>query len=290
MFGLAKKICAVGLLLFVLQSQLFAQCYVEDSVKISGNMRHYVMVFPENMKENAPLVMCLHGYGGGINKNFYMVDAAKKHGFALCIPEGLRDPEGNRGWNVGYPMQQNWKVNDVKDVPLLTRYVQKKYHLSKTNAFLTGMSNGGDYCYALAHEGQKTFRAMAPVAGLAFSNAYTAKEGNAAIPLFEIHGTEDRVSEWTGDVEGKGGWGPYVSVPIAVNYWVAKAHCTHEVVKRVDGLNPANGHYVIQHKYLGGKDGIEVWLYEVVGAGHAWHTEDLNTGEEIWSFFSKYVR
>jgi len=270
--------------------QLGAHRFVEDSVKISGNIRHYVMFLPDNLAENAPLVMGLHGYGGGIDRNFYMVDAAARHGFALCIPEGLKDPKGSRGWNVGYPSQQNWKVNDVKDVQLLTRHVQKKYRLSKSNTFLTGMSNGGDYCYTLAHEGQNTFRAMAPVAGLAFCNVYNTKEGNAPIPMFEIHGTEDRVSEWTGDLENKGGWGPYVSVPLAINYWVAKAHCTKEETQRVDGLNPKNGHYVIKHKFTGGKDGMEVWLYEVVGGTHCWHTGDLNTGEEVWTFFSKYVK
>ena len=38
------------------------------------------------------------------------------------------------------------------------------------------------------------------------------------------------------------------------------------------------------------KNGNEVWLYKVVGAPHCWHNGDINTGEEIWKFFSKYIK
>ena len=63
-----------------------------------------------------------------------------------------------------------------------------------------------------------------------------------------------------------------------------------EGVEHVDGLNKENGRSIIKHKYLGGPTGCEVWLYEVVNGPHSWFDHDLDTGEEIWSFFSKYLK
>ena len=34
----------------------------------------------------------------------------------------------------------------------------------------------------------------------------------------------------------------------------------------------------------------DVWLFEVVGSVHSWHTGDIDTGEGIWQFFSRYVK
>jgi len=208
----------------------------------------------------------------------------------VCIPLGLEDPKGKPSWNVGYPFQEGWKVDDVKSLGKMAAYVQKRYHLSKENTFLTGMSNGGEMCYLMAYSKQNTFKAVAPIAGLTMVWMYRDLEASKPIPLFEIHGTEDRTSEWTGDLDNKGGWGAYMPVPLAVGYWVAKNRCTKEETERVESLNKDNGHYVIKHRYTESATGCDVWLYEVVGGKHSTHTEDIKTGDEIWSFFKKYVK
>ena len=211
-------------------------------------------------------------------------------GFAVCIPQGLKDPQGEPSWNVGYPFQQGWKVDDVKALCRIARYVQKRHHLSRTNAFLTGMSNGGEMCYLMAYSKQNTFNAVAPIAGLTMLWMYEQLEASRPIPLMEIHGTEDRVSEWTGDLENKGGWGAYLPVPVAVGYWVAKNRCSREQTDSIGSLKGSEGHTIIKHRYSGGSTGCDVWLYEVIGAGHSWHTDDIDTGEEIWQFFSRYIK
>ena len=82
--------------------------FVEDSVKVDGHMRHLVMYLPDGMQKGAPVVFVLHGYSAGIWRENPMVATADRHGFAVCIPEGLRDPQGERSWNVGYPFQAGW--------------------------------------------------------------------------------------------------------------------------------------------------------------------------------------
>lgn len=270
-------------------SAMSAQTFVKDSLRVDGKMRRFVTFLPEGIKEEAPLVVVLHGYGGSIWRENPMVAAAKLHGFAVCIPQGLRDPKGKPSWNVGYPSQAGWKQDDVKALCRIAQHVQKRHKLSRTNTFLTGMSNGGEMCYLMAFNNkQKTFKAVAPIAGLTMEWMYSQLEAKRPIPVMEVHGTADHTSEWGGDLENKGGWGAYMPVPLAVGYWVAKNRCTHEETERVESLKK-DGHPVIKHRFTGGPTGCDVWLYEVVGAGHKWHTDDIDTGEEVWSFFSKYV-
>lgn len=282
--------CLLILTMFFTTQITNAQSIVNDSVKIQGTLRHFSMYLPVGLKENAPLVFVLHGYNSKAPVKTWMNDAADAHKFALCIPIGLKDPKGKYSWNVGYPFQAGWKIDDVKTMCEMAKIVQKKYKLSKNNTFLTGMSNGGEMCYLLAYSNQTTFKALAPIAGLTLEWMLKDLEGKRPIPLFEVHGTKDHTSEWFGDLTNKGGWGAYLPVPIAVNYWVGKDRCTQEAITKVPGLDPQNGHYIIQHKFTGGTNGCEVWLYEVVGAPHCWHTGDLNTGEEVWTFFSKYLK
>lgn len=264
--------------------------YLEDSLKVDGFMRHWVMYLPDGLQADAPLVVVLHGYGAGIRRENIMIEPADRHGFAVCIPQGLKDPQGEPSWNVGYPFQQGWKVDDVKALCEIARYAQKRHHLSRRNAFLTGMSNGGEMCYLMAYSKQYTYRAVAPIAGLTMLWMYEQLEASRPIPLMEIHGTEDRVSEWTGDLENKGGWGAYLPVPIAIDYWVIKNRCCREVTDSIESLKGPQGHPIIKHRYCGGSTACDVWLYEVIGAGHSWHTDDIDTGEEIWQFFSRYLK
>lgn len=281
------------LILFVFLAQwsiAYAQQFVEDSVKVDGYMRRFDLFLPEGIKADAPLVFYLHGYGGRIYRDNPMVETAKREGFAVCIPQGLKDPKGKPSWNVGYPFQEGWEVDDVKSLSKIATYAQKRYHLSQENTFLTGMSNGGEMCYLMAYSKQNTFKAVAPIAGLTMVWMYRNLEACKPIPLFEIHGTEDRTSEWTGDLENKGGWGAYMPVPLAMGYWVAKNRCTKEETERVEGLNKENGHYVIKHLFTGSPSGCDVWLYEVVGGKHSTHTEDIKTGDELWNFFKQYVK
>ncbi|MBR5170902.1 MAG: esterase [Muribaculaceae bacterium] len=266
-----------------------AGAYVEDSVKVDGHMRQFVMYLPDGLQADAPLVFVLHGYGAGIRRENIMIGPADRHGFAVCIPQGLKDPQGEPSWNVGYAFQQGWKVDDVKALCSIARHVQKRYRLSTLNTFLTGMSNGGEMCYLMAYSEQYTFRAVAPIAGLTMAWTYEQMEAKRPIPLMEIHGTEDRVSEWTGDMGNQGGWGAYLPVPLAVGYWVAKNRCTSEETERVESLKGDEGHPVIKHCYSSPSTHCDVWLYEVEGGVHSWFTDDIDTGEEIWQFFSRYV-
>lgn len=264
------------------------------TMKNQGLEREYYLYRPERLKAGAPLVIVLHGYGGSALKGKKaMMDVADKNGFAVCYPQGIKDPKGKPGWNVRYPSQEGMKTDDVKFLIALSKELQKRFDLSPKNTFLTGMSNGGDIIYLIAMRAPKAFKAMASIAGLQFNWMETEYSYKHPLPFMEVHGTQDRTSEWLGDPGNKGGWGAYIPVPAAVSRIIAVNGCTEEYVTelpRRDGRNQ-----VTLYQFKAGKPAVkggrptEVWLYKVEGGGHSWSDKDMDTCSEIWRFFSQWI-
>lgn len=255
-----------------------------------GIMREYKLYLPKGMKKNAPLIFVLHGYGGSYNLDHIgFNELAEQYGIAICYPQGSKDKRGKNCWNVGYPFQDTMEVDDVKFLCDLARQLQKQYGLSRKNTFCTGMSNGGEMCYLLAYASQKVFTAVAPVAGLTMAWMPESYPEPRAIPLFEIHGTEDRTSEWTGDLKNKGGWGAYIAVPDAIDFWVKRNNCTEHKQTTLP-LKNDKANQVIAHDYFNKKGHLSLQLYEIREGKHTWGNKDIDTPAEIWKFFSNFVR
>lgn len=287
-----RKILGV-LLIFAVSANLHAKEIKEYKVRHDGMERSYWFYMPEGLQKGAPLVLCLHGYGGNAEDcRPELIEVAKEEGFAVCYPQAMKDPVGKTGWNVGYPFQKGMKINDVDFISFLVKHLQKKFDLSRKNVFYSGMSNGGEMCYLMALKRPDVFAAYASVAGLTMEWMHKELSPKKAVPLMEIHGTVDGISNWNGDPDNKGGWGEYISVPQAVGVWVAEARCTHEVTEEL----PLIRNKVILHRYVGGepawKNGpaVEVRLYEIVDGNHTWGLEDMDTCREMWKFFSMYLR
>ena len=256
--------------------------------KYKGSDREYRLVIPDNLNEARPLVMMMHGYKGKADPDrFGMRQAALRHGFAICFPQGAEDTTGRPGWNVGYPAQKGMKTDDVAFICSLARHIVSEYKLNPDNVFCSGHSNGGEMCYLMADRVPDEFAAFASISGLTLEWMLNSFESREQVPFLEFHGTADKTSMWKGDPDNTGGWGEYISVPLAVGYRAAINRCTHELTE----VRPAeeNGVQVIVHKYTGGAGGNDVWLYEVIGGTHSLSTSGLDIGEEIMNFFSLYL-
>lgn len=264
------------------QTAIERRC-VHGTFKHQGMTREYYLYTPENLKKGAPLVLCLHGYGGsGAHGNADLMDAADRHGFAICYPDGSPDPRGYKSWNVGYPFQKGMKTDDVDLMVKLSKHLKKEHGFK--DAFLTGMSNGGEMCYLTAQRKPKAFKAIASIAGLTLKAMMPLKY-KEPVPFMEVHGTEDRVSEWTGDPEDKGGWGAYMAVPAALSHIIAANGCVSETITalpRKEGRNQ-----VILHHFQGGK--ADVLVYKVIGGDHSWSDKDMDTCDAVLEFFSHYL-
>lgn len=264
------------------------------TMKNQGLEREYYLYRPEGLKAGAPLVIVLHGYGGSALKGKKaMMDIADRNGFAVCYPQGIKDPKGKPGWNVRYPSQEGMKTDDVKFLIALSKELQKKFDLSPKNTFLTGMSNGGDIIYLIAMRAPKAFKAMASIAGLQFNWMETEYSYKHPLPFMEVHGTQDHTSEWLGDPENKGGWGAYIPVPAAVSRIIAVNGCTEEYVTELPRREGRN--QVTLYQFKAGRPAVkggrptEVWLYKVEGGNHSWSDKDMDTCSEIWRFFSQWI-
>ncbi|MBR5281718.1 MAG: esterase [Alistipes sp.] len=286
----ALIILATGTQLSARAQSLAKPQYKNLTIQNQGLEREFKLYLPAGIEKNAPLIFVLHGYGG--NNNFDHLgfnELADKHGIVICYPLGSKDKRGHNCWNVGYPFQDTMEVDDVQFLCDLARQLQKEYGLSRKQTFCTGMSNGGEMCYLLAYSSQKVFKAVAPVAGLTMAWMPESFPKPKSCPLFEIHGTEDRVSEWTGDLENKGGWGAYIAVPDAIDFWVKRNNCPmHEQTPLP--LKHPKANQVISHKYFDKKGRLRLQLYEILGGGHTWGDSDLHTPTEIWNFFTTCSR
>ena len=264
---------------------------------IGGQERQYYLYLPDGISDDAPLVFVLHGYSGdalGIMNYSGMNQVADDNGFAVCYPQGLSDDWDYNFWNVGYDWHEYETVDDVEFLTELAEYLRGEYDLSRDHVFSTGMSNGGDMSYLLACEASEIFRAIAPVAGCMMTWIYDSCDPIDPIPVFEIHGTDDDVTWWEGaDEIFNDGWGPWESVDTTFNFWIQLNGCTDFTMDTLPDINTSDGSYVISHKNTNGVNNNEVWLYEVVNGGHDWPgaygNMDINSSEEIWSFFSMVI-
>lgn len=267
---------------------------VKDSVQYAGEMRYHYMYVPESLQPERPLVIMLHGYGGKADGyRPEMMEVAEREGFALCIPQGLKAPKGKTGWYVGYPKQEGMRQDDDEFICSLAATLCERHGLNPGNVFLTGMSNGGEMCYLIGRRHPGTFNAIASIAGLTMKWVWDDVPAQAPVPFMEVHGTADKTSMWEGDLENTGGWGAYMPVPDAVNYWVQEDACKYSSEQQL----PQKGERtVILHRWTGGaaawQDGpeCEVRLYEIQGGKHSWGLADMDTCDEVWSFFKQYLR
>ena len=279
------------IILFVLEAKAQYTFFDHD-----GITRQYIYYEPTELNEQLPLVFVMHGFTGDANdiKNYSkMNDFADQYGFAVCYPRGTVDSGGNRFWNVGYAFHQNETVNDVGFLTELAVYLQDTHSLNPDYTFATGMSNGGEMCYMLACQAYDTFKAVAPVAGMILQVILDECDESPAIPIFEIHGSQDNVTPLSGDPNNNDGWGAYPSIQSTINYFAEKNECTTVVNGLVPNIDTSDNSFIESEKHLNGINENEVWYYKVVGGGHdwpgAWGNMDIEAGEEAWLFFQNYI-
>ena len=241
--------------------------------------------------DGLPLVVVLHGYGGhALGDGLRFMELADLHGFAVCWPQGAKDGTGHSCWNVGYPFQSDYRIDDTAYLRRLIKHLQKNYGVSRRNVFLTGMSNGGEMCYKMAAEHPETFSAIASIAGLTLVSMST--DYRRPVPFMEVHGTDDAISNWCGDPENRGGWGAYLSVPAALSHIISANRCVGETVTEI----PAERKRVLLHRFSGGLPAFrngpsaDVLLYEVIGGDHSWSDRYIPTCDLVWDFFMSYMR
>ncbi len=276
--------------------------FVEERViEHEGLERSFLIYVPTNIKENAPLVVAIHGYTSsaktlmgysGINQ------IADKEGFLVAYPQGTKDSRDNNFFNVGYEFHSDSKVNDVNFIREIVLNLTKDYKLNSKRVFATGMSNGGDMSYLLACTSSDLFTAVAPVAGVMMKDTLENCNPVKKIPIFEIHGTKDSISKFEGDMNNEDKWGAYYDLPSTIEFWVNKHALSEKETIQLENKNTEDGTTITFERYWSDESQREVWFYIVNDGNHTWPgmtglfsrtaNQDINSAEEIWKFFSKF--
>ena len=276
--------------------------FVEERViEHEGLERSFLIYIPTNIKENAPLVVAIHGYTSsaktlmgysGINQ------VADKEGFLVAYPQGTKDSRDNNFFNVGYEFHSDSKVNDVNFIREIVLNLTKDYKLNSKRVFATGMSNGGDMSYLLACTSSDLFTAVAPVAGVMMKDTLENCNPVKKIPIFEIHGTKDSISKFEGDMNNEDKWGAYYDLPSTIEFWVNKHALSEKETIQLENKNTEDGTTITFERYWSDESQQEVWFYIVNDGNHTWPgmtglfsrtaNQDINSAEEIWKFFSKF--
>ncbi len=242
------------------------------NITVGGANRFMKVHFPPNLKDNAPLVISMHGVNQSAEyqmNNTNWNNLADQNGFIVVFPQG----EG-LWWDVSGD-------KDVNFVKYIINYMSKNYKINKNRVYATGFSLGAMMTYHLITKTAGTFAAYGPVSGVCFDNRNITASRH--VPLIHHHGSADDVFKFGGDPGHMAGG--YPSITEYVTKWAAWNGCdtSKPVVKQIGGDTKTI--------WTNREEGIQTVYNVINGAGH-WHSDSqwggINTTNELWAFFKRY--
>jgi polyhydroxybutyrate depolymerase len=280
-----------------------------------GMKRTALVHYPPQVAEHRPLPLVLNFHGGGGSalgqQRYSRMDAlAEREGFIVVYPNGtgvLQDSllTWNAGDCCGVSAKQN--IDDVGFVRALLDEVARRLPVDASRVYATGLSNGAMMSYRLAAELSDRIAAIAPVGGATAMPIFKAAR---AMPILHIHSVDDPRALYGG---GLGPPFPFTNVRVAhrpveasLAQWAAFAGCSSppEVKERRTGAagTPRATHTATLYLYSGCRDGVELALWKLTGAGHVWPggeldylprllgpgTDVIDANAEMWRFFQRY--
>jgi len=288
---------------------------INITVRHDGLKRTALVRIPPQVDEGRPLPVVLNFHGGGGNavsqERYVHMDAlADREGFIVVYPNGTGVfQESLLTWNAGTccGVAARQEVDDVGFVRELLDELAGRLPVDSARIYATGLSNGAMMSYRLAAELSDRIAAIAPVAGASAMPRFHAKR---MVPILHVHSVDDPRALYGG---GLGPPFPFTNVRVrhrpveeTLAEWAGFGGCSpkaelREVRHGAPGT-PRAGHTARLYVYTGCRDGTEVALWQLAGAGHVWPggeldflprllgpgTDVIDANEEIWRFFRRY--
>jgi polyhydroxybutyrate depolymerase len=279
--------------------------------------RSYIVHVPPQARIGNPLPAVLNFHGGGAHaraqKQYSRMDeTADREGFIAVYPNGSGGIGGRLlTWNAGACC--GWaaasRVDDVGFAIVLLDDLAVRVPLDQERIYATGLSNGSMMAYRLAAEAAHRIAAVAGVAG-----AMTLPRFAPAlpVPVMHIHSVDDQRALYHG---GLGPAFPFTNtrvlhepVDVMLEKWIVHNGCPTrpEVMGPVSGRPDAAdaAHTATRYTYMPCRDGTQVVLWKLTGAGHVWPggvqdylplllgagTTVIDANDEMWRFFSSFRR
>ena len=319
------KILAVSVLVAIVSFFTVAIAYVLAAplapgdhrivLKHDGRERSAIVHVPPRAMKKARLAVLLNFHGGGghgANEQAYSLldELADRENFIAVYPNGSGRFETKLlTWNAGtccaYAALN--RVDDVGFVRALIAELGRKISIDRRRVYATGLSNGGMMAHRLAAEANDVIAAVAPVAGGMVLPSIKAFQPWRPVPVMHIHSVDDPRALYAG------GLGPpfpltksqvlHPNIDEMIAMWARHNGCASEPTaaeRRAD--RDGRGHGATKYVYANCRDGAEVVLWKLSGAGHVWpggkqkvlerllgpSTDIIDANLEMWNFFSRF--
>ena len=251
-----------------------------------GRRDRTVLVTPQEFIDGeTPLIVSLHGYGGNSADHsayFPLQERINTHGFALLLPTGSLDAQGNPFWNPTDHCCDGGKSGE-DDVAYLPDIVTQAMLLKDFgHIYFFGYSNGGFMAHHMACKRLPGLRAVASLAGTSYVEDSSC-DGASPVSVLQIHGTADEVIRFDGDAaepdaqdseKGDGKRAFYASATDMVTRWSQRAGCswpeTPEPYAILDLDRYTQGSETQTFRVDSGcPDGISIELWTGKGSNHS---------------------
>ena len=235
-----------------------------DPIESGGQTRQYVLHVPATYKPEEPAALVLVFHGAGISAKRFVdytrfSSVADREGFLTVYPQG-QGQEEEPFWDTSPGSRDVQFVRDLID------HLLRRCNVDPKRIYASGHSNGGGMVNRLACELADRLAAIGPVSGAYSSGGCSPSR---PIPVFAIHGTEDRTVSYHGIPEWAAAWGE-------------RNGCEPEPVEVVHNV------LISERQWTNCREGADVILYTIQDLGHDWIHDIINFGQTIWDFFERH--
>ena len=259
----------------------------EYEITFQGLVRDFIVYIPESYthESSSSILFAFHGFGGSNNQIMYSSDfnsIAERENFIVVYPQGSSF-FGFPHWNVG-GWTNSSTTDDVSLIDFLIELISQDYNLNQDRIYATGMSNGGFFSFLLGCQMSNKFAAVASVTGSMTTETFNECNPGRELPILQIHGTDDSIVTYNGNSSIGS-----IAIPEVLTYWSSNNYCNDVETTQLNDSNPNDDFSIERLLFDGGINGSVVDHYKVNGGEHVWFmTEDINSSELIWEFFSHY--
>ena len=259
----------------------------EYEITFQGLVRDFIVYIPESYthESSSSILFAFHGFGGSNNQIMYSSDfnsIAERENFIVVYPQGSSF-FGFPHWNVG-GWTNSSTTDDVSLIDFLIELISQDYNLNQDMIYATGMSNGGFFSFLLGCQMSNKFAAVASVTGSMTTETFNECNPGRELPILQIHGTDDSIVTYNGNSSIGS-----IAIPEVLTYWSSNNYCNDVETTQLNDSNPNDDFSIERLLFDGGINGSVVDHYKVNGGEHVWFmTEDINSSELIWEFFSHY--
>jgi polyhydroxybutyrate depolymerase len=262
----------------------------ETKLEVEGLLRTYQVHVPTGYagEEEHLLLLALHGsgFGGdGIRRSTGLDTTADRYSFIVVYPDGV---DGGWVWDASF----SERIDDVKFLTRLLDRLDAQLAIDLDRVYVTGFSAGGMMTQKLACSIPSRLAGIA-VVGATMPRRISEQCRSAFLlrsrfAVISILGTGDPLIPFYGDTAT--GELSLLSAAATMETWALRNGCATSPETSTAYVDPVYGITTRRERYAGCRDGRDVELYAMEGAGHIWPATVFPANTAIAEFLLPHQR